>query len=77
MTSIKEKAEKHLNSVYAGYDDVLKELVKESYVSGANYVLDAIEEFMVNLNLGNNSAEKFYKFDLIADIHAFIEQLKK
>lgn len=43
MKSIKKKSEEHLNSVYAGYDDVFKELVKESYVSGANYVLDAIQ----------------------------------
>ena len=76
MKSIKEKSEEHLNSVYAGYDDVLKELVKESYVSGANYVLDAIEEFMTTMNLGSNAAEKFYKLDIMADIHAFIEQLK-
>ena len=42
MKSIKEKSEEHLNSVYAGYDDVLKELVKESYVAGANYVLSVL-----------------------------------
>lgn len=42
MKSIKEKAKEHLNSVYAGYDDVLKELVKESYVSGANYMLSVL-----------------------------------
>lgn len=33
MKSIKEKSEEHLNSVYAGYDDVLKKLIKEGYVS--------------------------------------------
>ena len=44
MKSIKEKSEEHLNSVYAGYDDVLKRLVKESYAYGANYVLECIEE---------------------------------
>ena len=65
MKTINEKAEKHLSSVYAGYDDVLKKLVKESYVSGANYVLDEIEEFMKhNLVYGGN-------------LERLIEQLKK
>jgi hypothetical protein len=44
MKSIKEKAEEHLNSVYYGYDNVLKTLVKEGYEAGANYVLECIEE---------------------------------
>jgi hypothetical protein len=44
MKSIKEKSEEHLNSVYAGYDNVLKTLVKEGYEVGANYVLEKIEE---------------------------------
>ncbi len=77
MKSIKEKANEHLNSVYAGYDDVLKKLVKESYVSGANYVLGEIENFMKGLDLGNSAEEKFYKLDVIADIGLFIEKLKK
>ena len=65
MKSIKEKANEHLNSVYAGYDDVLKKLVKEGYVSGANYVLDEIEEFMKhNLVYGGN-------------LERLVEQLKK
>ena len=76
MKSIKEKANEHLNSVYAGYDGVLKKLVKEGFVSGANYVLDEIEEFMNNLNLGNSPADKFCKLVLMAEIHGFIEQLK-
>lgn len=45
MKSIKEKSEEHLNSVYAGYDNVLKILVKEGFESGANYVLEEIEKF--------------------------------
>ena len=48
----------------------------EDYQAGANYALDAIEEFMDTMNLGSNAAEKFYKLDLMADIHEFIEQLK-
>lgn len=44
MKSIKVKSVEHLNSVYAGYDDVLKKLVKEGYEAGANYVLECIEE---------------------------------
>ena len=64
MKSIKEKANEHLNSVYAGYDDVLKKLVKESYVYGANYVLEEIE--------------KLVKFNRWAaqDLYKLIEQLK-
>jgi hypothetical protein len=77
MKSIKEKSlevfPEHCN-YFTSSDNERKRI---GFVAGANYVLDAIEEFMVNLNLGNNSAEKFYKFDLLADIHAFIEQLKK
>lgn len=44
MKSIKVKSVEHLNSVYTGYDDVLKKLVKEGYEAGANYVLECIEE---------------------------------
>lgn len=32
---------------------------------------------MNNINLGNNAIEKFFKLDLMADIHEFIEELKK
>lgn len=49
---------------------------KNGFMAGANYVLKQIEEFMDNINLGNSAAEKFYKLDLMADIHEFIEQLK-
>ena len=69
MKSIKEKAEEHLNSVYAGYDDVLKKLVKESYVSGANYVLGEIDEFMQD-----NPHVNFESYKAIKDK---IAQLKK
>ena len=67
MKSIKEKAEKHLNSVYTGYDDVLKELVKESYVSGANYVLEQIE----------NSLQEFSNYEDSLIVSRIIEQLKE
>ena len=46
------------------------------FEEGANYALDAIEDYMANLNFGSNAAEMFYK-DLKANIHKFIEQLKK
>lgn len=67
MKSIKEKAEEHLNSVYAGYDDVLKELVKASYVSGANYVLDHLSKTIA-------VSEDGYLLD---NTKKMIEQLKK
>lgn len=81
MESIKEKSE----NLYPDKKVVLARgntclscgrVKRESFEAGANYVLDAIEDFMNNLNLGRNAAEKFYKLDLMADIHGFIEQLK-
>lgn len=66
----KERAEEHLNSVYVGYDDVLKELVKESYVSGANYVLDKIAEVLQ----GDLESHSTFKLKCVKQI---IELLKK
>ena len=73
MNSIKEKAEEHLNSVYAGYDDVLKELVKESYVSGANYVLKQIEKLIKSTD-GDGET---YHYNLYIGLVNLLEQLKK
>ena len=79
MKSIKEKAEE-LYRIPRGddtEDTVALNLDKTvTFTEGAYYVLDAIEEFMTTMNLGSNAAEKFYKLDLMADIHGFIEQLK-
>ena len=75
MKSIKEKAEKHLNSVYAGYDDVLKVLVKESYEHGANYVLDEIESVIKSDRiLGHPFPSLEMRYNQIISV---IEQLKK
>ena len=78
MKSIKEKAREHSleprANAHFGYDE---EDLENSFEAGANYVFDAMEEFMNNLKLGNSAAEKFYKLDLMEDIHDFIEQLKK
>lgn len=71
MKSIKDKAEEYLNSVYAGYDDVLKELVKKSYVSGANYVLEQIEK------LTNNQNWCAFPKQSHKELKELIEQLKK
>ena len=71
MKSIKEKSEEHLNSVYAGYDDVLKKLVKEGYVSGANYVLEQIEK------LTNNQNWCAFPRQSHKELKELIEQLKK
>ena len=73
MKSIKEKAEEHLNSVYAGYDDVLKELVKESYVSGANYVLKETEK-LVKTTDGDGET---YHYNLYIGLVNLLKQLKK
>lgn len=48
-----------------------------AYEAGANYVLEQIENFMKDLDLGNSTKEKFYKLDVLADIGLFIEKLKK
>lgn len=71
MKSIKEKAEEHLNNVYAGYDDVLKELVKEGYEAGANYVLEQIEQ------LTNNQNWCAFPKQSHKELKELIEQLKK
>ena len=70
MKSIKEKSEEHLNSVYAGYDNVLKTLVKEGYEAGANYVLEQISQALQG-DLNSHSAFK------LKTIKQIIEQLKK
>ena len=48
-----------------------------AFKAGANYVLEEIENFIKDLDLGNSVEEKFYKLDVLADIGLFIEQLKK
>ena len=74
MKSIKEKAEEHLNSVYYGYDNVLKTLVKEGYEAGANYVLEKFID-IVNKNTKPNGMEDRAK--MANDMLILIKQLKK
>ena len=71
MATIKEKSEEHLKSVYAGYDNVLKELVKEGYEAGANYVLEQIE------NLTDNQNWCAFPKQSHKELKELIEQLKK
>ena len=47
-----------------------------AYFNGANAVLEIVENYIKNLDLGNSAEEKFYKLDVIADIGLFIEELK-
>ena len=77
MKSIKEKAEERAPYTKKDSWDRIKAAInaQTSFEAGANYALDAIEEFMDNLCFGSNDAEMFYK-DLKANIHKFIEQLK-
>ena len=72
MKSIKEKAEE--NCIKYGN---LGNVAYQEFVAGANYVLEQIENYMKDLDLGNSAEEKFYKLDVLADIGLFIEQLKK
>ena len=80
MKSIKEQQTEyvlaHTDAVesYEAYAE--KEEIAAAYEAGANCVIDALEEFMTNLNFGSNAAEMVYK-DIKANIHKFIEQLKK
>jgi hypothetical protein len=74
MKSIKEAANEYAKDYL--FSPLPQRAPNKHFEAGANYVLDDIEEFMTTMNLGNNAAEKFYKSDLIADIHGFIEQLK-
>ena len=73
MKSIKEKAEEYTSDIINPVTNCAAFL---AYKTGANYVLGEIENFMKDLELGNSTEEKFYKLDIIADIHGFIEQLK-
>ena len=82
MKSIKEKAEEY-SFIKEGIDpsgiqyrdfNINKQ---EGFEAGANYVLEEIENFIKDLDLGNSAEEKFYKLDVLADIGLFIEQLKK
>ena len=49
---------------------------EQGYEAGANAVLEEIEAYLNNLNLGNSTEEKFYKLDVIADVGLYIKQLK-
>ena len=77
MKSIKEKAKEYDRIVerISPNQSIVDMSGRKYFEAGANYALDAIEEFMANLNFGSNDAEMFYK-DLKANIHKFIEQLK-
>jgi hypothetical protein len=90
MKSIKEAAEEwccaHSNKGCTEQCDGCWQMIKGfgceqhnmelAYEAGANYVIVEIENFMKDLDLGNSSKEKFYKLDVLANIHKFIEQLK-
>ena len=83
MKSIKEKSEEyglqypiiHYDADGNTYDDVDKPSM--DFEAGANYVLEQIENFIKDSDLGNSVEEKFYKLDILADIHEFIQKLKE
>jgi len=74
MKSIKEKSEEYAKDYL--FSPLPQRAPNVHFEEGANYALDAIEDYMANLNFGSIAAEMFYK-DLKANIHKFIEQLKK
>jgi len=49
---------------------------QDLYIMGANAVLEMMETYIQNLDLGNSAEEKFYKLDVIADIGLYIKELK-
>ena len=77
MKSIKDKAKEYDRVVerISPNQSIVDMSGRKQFEAGANYALDAIENFMDNRYLGSNAAEMFYK-DLKANIHRFIEQLK-
>ena len=77
MKSIKEKSLEVFPEHCNAYTDAHNKDKRIGFEAGANYVLEQIENFMKGLDLGNSAEEKFYKLDVLADIHGFIEQLKK
>lgn len=87
MKSIKEKSEEYAYTNWQSddYHDGAAEGLpfdaightQRTFEAGANYVLEEIENFMKDLDLGNSAEEKFYKLDVMADISSFIKQLKK
>ena len=79
MKSIKEKAKEYDRVVehISANESIVDVSGREQFEAGANYVLNEIENFMKDLDLGNSAEEKFYKLDVIADIGLFIKQLKK
>jgi hypothetical protein len=87
MRSIKEKAEEYgyTNWQSDEYHDGASEGLEfdpightqKTFEAGANYVLEEIENFMKDLNLGNSAEEKFYKLDVFVDIYGLIELLRK
>lgn len=87
MKSIKEKAVEYSYTNWQSdeYHDGASEGLEfdpightqKTFEAGANYVLDAIKNYINNIDLGNSAEEKFYKLDVIADFGLFIEQLKK
>ena len=88
MKSIKEKAietERNTHPLFESFSESTGEPVSvydqddmiSMFEQGATYMLDEIENFMKDLDLSNSAEEKFYKLNVIADIHGFIQKLKE
>ena len=74
MATIKEKA-----NVYAKdylFNPLPQRAPNIHFEAGANAVLEMIETYIHNLDLGNSAEEKFYKLDVISDIGLYIKELK-
>lgn len=75
MKSIKEKSNEYAKEYL--FSPLPQRAPNIHFEAGANYVLEEIENFMKDLDLGNSAEEKFYKLDVLAEIGLFIKQLKK
>lgn len=75
MKSIKEESNEYAKDYL--FSPLPQRAPNIHFEAGANYVLEEIENFMKDLDLGNSTEEKFYKLDVIANIGLFVKQLKK
>ena len=75
--TIKELAKENIPPMgWYHFKDEAEECFLNGFEAGANTVLEEIETYLNNLNLGNSTEEKFYKLDVIADVGLYIKQLK-
>lgn len=85
MATIKELAREASYKAYENkplkyengmYQVGLSDGIEQGFELGAKAMLDKIENYLNNYDLGNSVEEKFYKLDVIADFCILIKELK-